>query len=493
VILEASYKVKKWDIFEIELKGPDGGNPFIEVTLSGVFKFKDRTLEAEGFYDGNGIYKIRLMPDAEGTWTYVTKSSDRDMDGIEGAFVCTNPKNGNHGPVGVANTYHFVYQDGTPYYPVGTTCYAWIHQEPWLQEQTLYTLKSSPFNKIRMCVFPKHYDYNHNEPEIFPFEGSLTKGWDYTRFNPMFFKHLEKRIDDLKELGIEADLILFHPYDRWGFSKMGTEADNLYVHYIVKRLAAYRNIWWSLANEYDLMNIFTKSKTNEDWERIAGIIVEKDPYGHLRSIHNCMEFYDHSRPWITHCSIQRQDVYKTSEYTNEWRDKYKKPVVIDECAYEGNISGGWGNITGAELVRRCWEGAVRGGYVGHGETYINPEEILWWSKGGILHGESPDRIRFLKKILEEGPTGGLSLISFGLLESWDLPCGGVPEEYYLFYFGFNQPTFRTFNMPEGNQYRVEIIDAWNMTIHEVEGIFEGEFRIDLPGEQYMAIRMRKIH
>jgi hypothetical protein len=51
--------------------------------------------------------------------------------------------------------------------------------------------------------------------------------------------------------------------------------------------------------------------------------------------------------------------------------------VIDECAYEGDIDQGWGNITGEEMVRRFWEGAVRGGYVGHGETYLHPEDILW--------------------------------------------------------------------------------------------------------------------
>ena len=28
------------------------------------------------------------------------------------------------------------------------------------------------------------------------------------------------------DLGIEADIILLHPYDRWGFSKMGTENEN---------------------------------------------------------------------------------------------------------------------------------------------------------------------------------------------------------------------------------------------------------------------------
>ena len=55
------------------------------------------------------------------------------------------------------------------------------------------------------------------------------------------------------ELGIEADLIVMHPYDRWGFSMMSKEEDDLYWKYVIARFAAYRNVWWSLANEYDLM------------------------------------------------------------------------------------------------------------------------------------------------------------------------------------------------------------------------------------------------
>ena len=73
------------------------------------------------------------------------------------------------GPVGVRDTYHFAYADGTPYHQVGTTCYAWAHQGDQLEEQTLEALAAAPFNKIRMCLFPKHYAYNLNEPEYLPF------------------------------------------------------------------------------------------------------------------------------------------------------------------------------------------------------------------------------------------------------------------------------------------------------------------------------------
>ena len=51
---------------------------------------------------------------------------------------------------------------------------------------------------------------------------------------------------------------------------------------------------------------------------------------------------------------------------------------------------------------------VNGGYAGHGETYMHPDDILWWSKGGVLHGESWKRFRFLRQIIEDMPPGGLA-------------------------------------------------------------------------------------
>ncbi|MCX7658884.1 MAG: DUF5060 domain-containing protein, partial [Oscillospiraceae bacterium] len=127
------------------------------------------------------------MPDTQGVWVFSTSSNCSELNNVEGEFICTEASDENHGPVRVNNTYHFAYEDGVPYYPIGTTCYVWNHQGDDLEEQTLKTLAEAPFNKMRMCVFPKHYDYNLNEPERYPFEGSIQNGWDFERFNPEFF------------------------------------------------------------------------------------------------------------------------------------------------------------------------------------------------------------------------------------------------------------------------------------------------------------------
>ncbi len=472
--------IQRYGIYEIVLSRTidAASNPFVDVTLSAAFTQRNRVVHVDGFYDGDGIYRIRLMPDQTGEWTYATHSNLPDLDDQHGSFIVGPAAPGQHGPVRVANATNFAYDDGAPYSPIGTTCYVWNHQGDGLEERTLATLATAPFNKIRMCVFPKHYDYNHNEPGFFAFEQTAS-GFDWTRFNPAFFQRLEKRIAQLGALGIEADLILFHPYDRWGFSHMDRATDECYLRYIVARLSAFANVWWSFANEYDLM----PAKSMQDWDDYFRLVQTSDPAQHLRSIHNCRGFYDHAKPWVTHCSIQSSDLHRAAE----WVGQYGKPVVFDECCYEGNINHGWGNITAQTMVHRFWDGFTRGAYVGHGETFMHPDEILWWAKGGDLHGQSPTRIAFLRRVIEDAPAGHIVPIDI----HWDVACAGIPGEYYLFYFGNRQPSFRVLPLPADRRFTIEVIDTWEMTLTELPGTHSGDTRVELPARSNIALRVRR--
>ena len=503
--------VERWSVWEAAIPGKQEGNPFTDFDITGTFVCKNETVKVHGFYDGAGTYRIRFMPSYVEVYQFEITGSFSNQS-YQGSFQVTPAVLNNHGMVRVANTYHFSYEDGTNYYPIGTTCYVWNLQSEELQKRTLQTLSEGYFNKIRFCIFPKHYAYNFHDPISFPYEGTpmdssiLTEEnfwgfnggsdlnhcdlnhWDFTRFQPEHFRLIEENIKKLMELGIEADIIMLHPYDRWGFSNMKEAEDDLYFRYLVSRLSAYRNVWWSLANEYDLM----PQKKIADWERYASIIQQFDPYGHLRSIHNCGPFYDYSRPWITHCCIQRQDLYKCAELVDEYRTRYRKPIVLDEIAYEGNIQYAWGNISAQEMVRRFWEATVRGGYAGHGETYFHESNILWWSHGGVLHGESPVRLRFLHEILKKMPVDGLASAPMQWDDHAAMAEGMIPrKDYYLFYYSINRPCFRDFAMEDSISYQVDLIDTWEMTITDM-GIHSGSFRIQMPGKEYMAIQLTKI-
>ena len=230
-VFSAPLSCERWGLYEIVLSGPHTGNPFTEQTLSAVFTGGEETVTVRGFYDGDGLYRVRFMPSHEGTYRWKLTASF-PLSAKEGTFLVNAPAAGNHGPVHVQNTFHFAYADGTPYTPVGTTCYVWHLQSDALIPQTLESLRQSGFNKIRFCVFPKHYLYNLHDPRSFPYEGTPVdcrllneenfndfngaapgNNWDFTRFNTDYFRHLESCVLALQSLGIEADLIIMHPYD----------------------------------------------------------------------------------------------------------------------------------------------------------------------------------------------------------------------------------------------------------------------------------------
>lgn len=498
-VTAATETVEQWGVYTITLQGPTNGNPFVDVRFSAAFSNGSRTVEVPGFYDGNGIYRVEFMPDTPGVWHYETGANRWPLTKHLGAFTVAPATGNDHGPVRVHDTYHFAYADGTPYYVFGTTCYNWLQAPDDWQEQTLKTLASSPFNKVRFLVFPQNVDFKKSMPPLlYPFEGTPPDEWDHDRFNPAFFQKMEERVGQLRDLGIEADIILFNPYGRrWGFDTMTRAEDDRYLRYIVARLSAYRNVWWSMANEYD----FLRTKTTADWDHYFQVVQKADPYNHLRSVHNGYFIYDNSEPWITHASIQMDSAVEDPGRAALYRDVWRKPVVFDEVGYEGDESARWGNLSAEEEVFRIWNGFVAGTYVGHGECYVNPNDT-WLSYGGVLRGQSYRRVAFLRKIIEAAPGYGLDPID----KDHDWTLGGTPGEYYLKYFGKATPTSWKFLLPQagltnGMEFHVDVIDTWEMTIKPIEDIFTTRRKdrytfedqngrgISLAGKPYMALRI----
>nr|WP_314465407.1 DUF4038 domain-containing protein [uncultured Clostridium sp.] len=503
-------KIQLYNIFERSFSGLSGSAP---VTFRAVFTNGEETFIVKLFLDGENTYVVRFMPQKTGQWHY-----EIDFDGkiVRDSFLCEGKAEDNHGLVQTGGD-RFRYEDRTKYFPFGTTCYAWTHQTPELQQQTLETLKISPFNKIRMCVFPKSMPYNNNEPELFPFYKNPDGSWNLSRPNEVFWRHLEKRISQLAGLGIEADLILFHPYDRWGFSKFSHEEDLSYLQYSIVRLGAFHNVWWSLANEFD----FVPEKTVDDWDDFGNMILREDIYHHLTSIHNGFAMYP-KKEWMTHCSIQTGEVYKVIA----WKNQYQLPVIIDECGYEGDIRFSWGNLSAFEMVHRIWTTVTRGGYCTHGETFHREDEILWWAKGGVLYGQSMQRIAFLRNLLEMIPedlhlkqknvfhmnpnddSGSnsnadksnpmvLSLLSLSEAERSDKILNVIPNvigsaSYRLQYFGRQCLSIMEFQVPENGKYRIEMIDVWEMKKIVLEEETAGKIKLKLPGKEGIALLVTRL-
>src|SRR5580658_4654986 len=205
-------EVQQWGVFETQAKGPSSGNPFVDVQFGARFTLGHRTVDAAGFYDGDGVYKVRFSPDAVGRWSYETTSNLPELAGHAGGFACIAPAAGNRGPVGTAHQFHFQYADGTPYFPFGTTCYSFGFIGAPYGDETLKNLKEAGFNKVRMCLLPK--PLGTLQPMAMPFEligaalppgaenlsdGATSKEkFDLARLNPDYFRGVEQRIADLR-------------------------------------------------------------------------------------------------------------------------------------------------------------------------------------------------------------------------------------------------------------------------------------------------------
>ena len=539
-----------------------------------VFVKDGKELSVKGFYAGDGLYKVRFLPEETGTWQYTITGdgTQRPLTGTlevepqeagaqaDGEAQTAGAKQGPqgsalHGPVRACGT-HLKHADGTWFYSFGTTVYALAHQSEALMNETFETLAQAPFNKVRLCVFPKHYNYNHNNPRYYAFERSAAgegltfeaqegdqvagmsdakdtsvNNWDVNRPCYAFWDAFEDKLLRLQDLGIEADLILFHPYDRWGFANMPQQDNLIYLDYLLRRLAAFPNVWWSLANEYDLC----MAKSLQDWEEIEQFVAEHDPYHHMLSNHNCFKPWDWSRQNVTHVSWQTRELYRVQALLKE----YGKPVLIDECRYEGNVPESWGNISGKSMAQRFWQVTVCGGYCTHGETFypgtkeaeLNTQtgesEVVWWARGGRLHGESPARIAFLKEIVDSLPgpiepaAGGLQAILLMSPAEQEKVLEQTPEGFRDFLKALlamspaEQERFLAFNtayegkvgdgdaflvykdtecssladltLPTDKTYRIEVIDTWEMTRETVQTGASGKVQVRLPGREYMAV------
>lgn len=515
----AQQQVQQWDRFEAVFKYAYSGNSFTEVNLSATFKGPDTTLEVAGFYDGDGTFKVRCMPEQTGNWQYTTHSNIKQLNNQKGSFTCIEATGANHGIVRVSDTYNFKYADGTQYYPVGTTAYAWNHMVKGVQQLTLQSLREAAFNKLRMCVFPKNYDLVKEEPELYPFPtkagavtpvGTSPKNWDLTRFDARFFQTLETQIDSLKALGIEADLILFHPYDkgRWGFDSLPMDVNLKYLKYLTARLSSFRNVWWSLANEWD----YVKPKTHDDWITLAKAVKADDPYHHLESIHgSTAKYIEYWLPPFTHVSVQDEAPVMHWGGASILRNVYNKPVLYDEVGYEGNLNQRWGRYSAEEMTYLMWMGTIGGTYVTHGEAFLykDDKDTIFWAKGGTFKGTSWKRAGFLRKVLEEGP-GPLQPADI----SRDFKTATAGKGYYLIYFGKEVNDTWLFNLPlknagferlkSGTRFKVEIIDTWNMTIDTYPQTFETGKETDyraydkdlkkvrLPLRPYLALRITEM-
>lgn len=357
MLLQATSSTSQWGIGELVLSSrSEYDNPFREVEVTGVFRSPSgHDVRARGFYDGGRIWRIRLMPDEVGTWTFTTSSADGELDGLTGSLEVGPARPGRHGPVHVSRGRHFAHADGTPYFLLGTALYQGLVRGADELNRTVAKLSGSPFTKARFMLLGGDMSPGAADP----FERHAD-GLDYARPDPSFFRAVEQGLAQVQELGVEADLVLLVPYfdlrPHAAFgdvtpSSMGQDNDECLARHAASRLSAFANVWWTLANEFDLFPV------HKDWDAIARAVADGDPYGHLISNHHSiLAFFDNSAGWITHMNLQDVLLQRSAGGPRNLGElaldahTIGKPVVVDEYGYEGNNGYTWGSFSAPEIV-----------------------------------------------------------------------------------------------------------------------------------------------
>ncbi len=287
-------EVPRWEFHEFVAKGKSTqSNLFTDSTLVGEFVSPSgRTNVVDGFYDGDDTWRLRFAPSEEGDWSYLLRG-----EGVEilqtGKLRSTPPR--GHGPIGVhsGNPYAFAYADGTPFFPMGDTCYA-LHDDstitPELRAEYLKTRRAQKFNFVRMSI--GHSEYRAATNNAYWAWGGTAKKPDYDRLNPEFFRSLDHLLLDMNSQGMNAELLMLNFYRRpFTDTNVWTSArERLWLRYVTARYSAFNNIFlWTLSNEYETHpdgQYRLDFPEDVDWaKRTARFIKSNDPYHHMVTTH----------------------------------------------------------------------------------------------------------------------------------------------------------------------------------------------------------------
>lgn len=287
-------EVARWEMYEFSAQGrAHVANPFRDAALVGeIISPSGQTNVIDGFYDGDETWRLRFTPGEEGEWKYLLRG-----EGVEilqrGKLRCTAPR--GHGFIRShpENPYAFAYADGTPFFPMGDTCYGLYDDSPItpvLRAEYLKTRRAQRFNFVRMSV--GHSEAHAATNSAYWAWGGTPRRPDLDRLNPIFFRGLDELFRDLRARGMNVELLLLNFYRRpftdtnvWTASR-----ERLWLRYVGSRYGAFDNVFlWTLANEYETRpdgKYRLDFPGDVDWAKAtARFIKANDPYRHLVTVH----------------------------------------------------------------------------------------------------------------------------------------------------------------------------------------------------------------
>ncbi|MEQ6122312.1 DUF5060 domain-containing protein [Reichenbachiella sp. MALMAid0571] len=349
IVTDKNKEVGIYELFELSiLNDRQYGDAYKDVELVVHLRNPDgQILLHYGFFDGNGIWKVRFSPDQKGDWTYKAFFSDSSKE-TKGEFRCVSSqlpglilKNENNpfwlGKGGSAKTLFRSFH-------VGDRFFANNWDDPNEESDGNSRMKFLDWlqkNKYNMLSIASHYT-NRNET-------GRGAGWDTPVLWPLNFDEFRKMEAILNELK-NRDITVFPFAGFFGCSgswPVNPKDQVLYIKYTLARIGHYPNIILSVAGPepfwLDDQKYYKGKMRLDDILQLGNLIDSLDVHSHILTVHNekrATQYGDPfiDEPWYSLSTLQGPTVKNREElYTGLSMNHHRyKPVYAQETLWAGN-------------------------------------------------------------------------------------------------------------------------------------------------------------
>ena len=353
--------VPVWGRFEAAFTAADAPpKTSVEVTFTGP---SGEAETVDGFWDGDGTWRVRFMPDTSGTWGYRTASDVQALDGIEGQFESEPAPGGGpffrHGAVEVSDDGRFLqHADGTPFFWLGDT--AWngallATADDW--DAYLTTRKEQKFTAIQFVMTQWRTALGDAEGETaYAVEG------DGLQIHPEFFQRFDAYVNAVGAHGLlAAPVMLWALGDPEKYPVPGqlpTAQAAEIARYIKARYGAHHVLWFLGGDE----NYGGEDRVAH-WKQIGQEVFGEGDHAPVTLHPQGMQwrfepFYD--EPWLDLLIYQsgHGDGAETLRWIHSgpvseaWQET-ERPIINSEPPYEDHVAYQSGEPHTAYTVRRA--------------------------------------------------------------------------------------------------------------------------------------------
>ena len=441
------------------------GNPF-DVELTGEFEGPENVrLRVPGFYDGNGVWKIRFSPTGQGRWSLHTSSSLAALNGktVNDIWCGPNSSAAIHGTLRVdsAHPYHFLYEDGTRYFLLGYEAdWLWgadmLDPARKLMHRLIGQMADRGFNHLMVNLYAhdtswspgRKHEWDWGPAPVYPWEGTNDQP-DHSRLNPKFFQIYDGMMSALREKGIVAHIMLKVYNKKVNWPAKYSRDEERYFRYVVARYQGYSNVVWDFSKEAHNEKDFLLQK------HLVQLIHSTVDYHHLVTAHDDDMYY-----WTPEFN-QTLD-FRTDQQHSFWPEMIafdrairKYPVVNSEFGYERGVDKLPTYRTEDDWqvqLDRAWLIYLAGGY---GVYYYH--NTAW---DVVKPDPEPPGMARFQQLKQE-----LSALPYWRMDPHNElavggPCLALPGEVYAFYAQDVHITINLLALENPGNAQAEWIDTW---------------------------------